>query len=198
MNTKMNKASTNRLSALIEELARANDNQHKKELVEQARRALQPIPKSEEVTRRLNALLEAYRALPPRLQDRPTGRRTVDKLRAATINRLSLPNTDDTLSEDTIRKDLQHLGPLLRLVRLGVISSELRPVCKRTEQEMDWIRRQQARLGGRNYSEPPADNIDPDLNLPQQVRQVVARAHKLHAQSHGHSPARNIFFRKIT
>ena len=65
MNTKMNKAKADRLSAVVEELARASDNQYKKELVKQALRALQPIPKSEEVTRRLNALLKAYRELPP-------------------------------------------------------------------------------------------------------------------------------------
>ena len=182
MNTKMSEASANRLSALIEKLARASDNQ---ELVEQARRALQPMSKSQEVTLRLNALLEAYRALPPKLQDLPTGRRTVDKLRTATIQKLSLPDTDDTVSEETIRKDMQHLGPLLRLVRMGVISSDRRPSPKRTEEEMDRIRRQHARFGGRNYSGPPADNCDPHLSLPKSVRRAAARAHKLHARSSG-------------
>lgn len=187
MNTKMNKAKADRLSAVVEELARASDNQYKKELVKQALRALQPIPKSEEVTRRLNALLEAYRELPPKMQHKPTGRRTVDRLRDATIQKLNLPDNDDTVSEDTIRKDMQQLGSLLRLVRMGVIPSRLRPhpqlsPCPHLRQkEMDRIRRQHARLGGRNYFGPPTE---PKLTLPKAVRRAASRAHELYDEFH--------------
>jgi len=85
------------------------------------RGAQQPRETSGQVTRRFNALLEAYRDLPRKSQATPTGVRTVAALRQSVIKKLGLRDNDDAISEDTIKKDVQQLGPLFRLVREGVI-----------------------------------------------------------------------------
>jgi hypothetical protein len=76
---------------------------------------------SEAVTRRLEALIQAYRELSPKLQAQPTGQTTIERLRAAVIRKLDLPDNDDVLSEDTVRRDIRLVRPIIRLVERGII-----------------------------------------------------------------------------
>lgn len=172
--------------ALIDKLAQTNDHPEFQMLVALARRAvhhLKPaLSKSEQVTQRQNALVEAYRELSPKLQDLPTGRQTVERLRAATIAKLGLADADEVISEDTIRKDVQLLGPVFRLIRMGVITSLSRPAAANAD--MDGVRRRHARLGGRNYSEQLEDGHDPNVKLPDAVRRAATRSDQLHADAY--------------
>jgi hypothetical protein len=84
--------------------------------------------KSDAVTRRMEVLLQAYRELPRNLQDRPTGEKTLHSLRRAVIAELGVQDSDNVISEETIKKDIQQLGPLLRLVRNGTIPSPGKPI----------------------------------------------------------------------
>jgi hypothetical protein len=64
---------------------------------------------------RLQTIVEAYRALPPRLQARPTGTATIERLRQGAIKKLGM--NDDDISEDTVRHDVRELRLLLQIVR---------------------------------------------------------------------------------
>jgi hypothetical protein len=84
--------------------------------------------KSTEVTRRMKALIQAYRELNPRLQKHPTGQPTIERLRKAIIRKLGLPNDDKELSEDTIRQDIRQVRPHLRLIEKGHIPATGKPI----------------------------------------------------------------------
>jgi hypothetical protein len=79
----------------------------------------QPRTSSDEVKRRLKALLHGYQQLSPRLQKTPTGASTVGKLRDFVVKELNLP--DDVVSEETIRHDIRQVRPLMRLILEGKI-----------------------------------------------------------------------------
>ena len=82
-------------------------------------KAQSPRKSSGWITRRLNALLQVFRELPSELQQHPTGQRTIERLRDVLIERLGLRDDDNVLSEDTIRKDIAQVRPLIRLVQRG-------------------------------------------------------------------------------
>jgi hypothetical protein len=70
---------------------------------------------SERAVRRLEALFQAYFELPPEFQKKPTGKDTVEQLRKAVMQKMGYK----ALSEETIKKDIQAIRPLLRLVQEG-------------------------------------------------------------------------------
>jgi hypothetical protein len=96
----------------------------------------------ESVTRRLEALLQAYRELPPRHQKHPTGVSTLRVLREAVIRKLGLTDNDDAFSEDSISKSMQAMRPIIRLIREGKIPASpgtkpaKRKLSEKTRQEM--------------------------------------------------------------
>ena len=83
------------------------------------RGAQKPRKASTLVTQRLEALFQAFRELPPKFRQHPTGVKTIERLRKATLQKLGLPDKDSVLSEDTIRQDIRQLRPLLRVVQEG-------------------------------------------------------------------------------
>jgi hypothetical protein len=83
------------------------------------RGAQEPRKKSDDVTRRMEAVIQAYRELSPKRQAHPNGAETIRKLRQSVIKKLGLRDQDDLISEDTIRHDMQELRPIFRLVREG-------------------------------------------------------------------------------
>jgi hypothetical protein len=96
---------------------------------------------SESVTRRLEALLQAYRELPPRQQTHPTGATTLRVLREAVIRKLGLTDSDDAFSEDNISKSMQAMRPIIRLIKEGKIPAPgpkpvNRMLSKKTQKEM--------------------------------------------------------------
>jgi hypothetical protein len=97
------------------------------------RGAQKPRKKSQVVTRRLEAVLQAFRELPLRSQRHPTGARTVERLRKAVIRKLGLQDTDGVLSEDTIIHDLGLVRPLVRLVQQGKMPPPGQPHSKAKE-----------------------------------------------------------------
>jgi hypothetical protein len=105
------------------------------------RGAREPREKSENVTRRLEALLQVYRELSPHLQKKPTGTATIHFLRRRLVQKLGLQDSDDVISEDTIRQDIRQVRPLLRLIQRGIIPRTGRPSRQgpsgRTRQEME-------------------------------------------------------------
>lgn len=114
------------------------------------RGARQPRKISDDVTRRLDALLEAVRELSPFRLKNLTGTETLRSLRASVIEKLGVKDRDKILSEDTIRSDIQLLRPLLRLVQKGLISAPGKPIVKaamsdKTKEEMAAGRRAVAR-----------------------------------------------------
>jgi hypothetical protein len=103
--------------------------------------ALEARRTSHKVTKRAEAVLQAYRELPPRLQARPNGATTLGALRKAVIKKLGLTDDDDVVSEETIKKDIQEMRSIFRLVREGKIpapgaKSLNRMLSKQTQQEM--------------------------------------------------------------
>ena len=63
-------------------------------------------------------------------------------VRQAVIQKLGVPDEDDAISEETIKKDIQQLGPLFRLVRQGIIPRSGKPIRQtgisdKTGQEME-------------------------------------------------------------
>ena len=108
------------------------------------RGARKPRGKSDVVTRRMEAELQAYRELSPKRQAHPTGTMTLQDLHS------SLEKKGFNVPEDTLRHDLQQLGPILRLVREGIVPPPgPKPVnqklSKKTQQEMLAGRRTLAR-----------------------------------------------------
>jgi hypothetical protein len=83
------------------------------------RGAQKPRKKSNAVTQRLEAFLQAFRELPPKFQRYPTGQKTIERLRNAVIEKLRLPDNDDVLPEATIILCIRELRPLIRLVQRG-------------------------------------------------------------------------------
>jgi hypothetical protein len=106
------------------------------------RGARQPRKTSDMVTRRVEALVQCYRGFSPKRQKYPTGTTTLAALRRCIIAKLGLQDDDKVISEDTIKKDIQQLVPLLRLVRQGVIpppgsKSIKQGISEKTRQEME-------------------------------------------------------------
>lgn len=96
---------------------------------------------SKEVTKRQEALIQAFRELSPKRQKYPTGRDTLEALRSAVIQKLGLWD-DEVISEDTIRKDIQQLRPVIRLIQQGKIpppgpKPPKPPLSEKTRQEME-------------------------------------------------------------
>lgn len=113
------------------------------------RGARQPREKSGDVTRRLEALIQAFLKLPERLKKRPTGTTTIRSLRKSVIKKLGLPDGDDVISEDTIRQDIRQIRPLLRLIQKGIIprigGPKRQGLSAKTQQEIEEGRRAVAR-----------------------------------------------------
>jgi hypothetical protein len=80
-------------------------------LIKARRRGAQKL--SEARTRRLDALFQTYQKLPPKLQRHPTGTLTLERLRQAIMQKLSLK----TLTDATLLKDIQQIPLLLQAVR---------------------------------------------------------------------------------
>lgn len=103
--------------------------------------ARQPRRKSDNVTRRLEALIQAYSELSPKRQQNHNGTQTLELLRKAVITKLGLRDDDKVISEDTIKKDIQQVRPLLRLIHNGIVTLTGKPITKeiseRTRQEME-------------------------------------------------------------
>ena len=76
---------------------------------------------STEVTKRLQYLIKSYSELTPKLRAHPTGQPTIDRLRQSVIQKLGLTDSDEALPEDTIRKDIRAVRPILRLIQKGII-----------------------------------------------------------------------------
>jgi hypothetical protein len=86
-----------------------------------------PRKTSTEVRRRLECLVQAFRELPPKFRAHHTGKMTIERLRAAVIRKLGLPDDDEVVSEDTIRQDIRQVRPILRLIQNGVIPPTGKP-----------------------------------------------------------------------
>jgi len=139
------------LSATFIELAREGAR-----LIKAHRRgARRDRKKSESVTGRIEAVLQAYRELSPRRQANPTGAQTLEALRQSVIAKLGLNDDTDIISEDTISKDLQRLRPVLRLVRNGVVPA---PGPKPVKQGISEKTRQEMEAGKRAVAKSAATN----------------------------------------
>jgi hypothetical protein len=105
------------------------------------RGARQPRKKSEDVTRRLEVVLQACRELPPKRKKTLTGTMTLDAIRRSVIEKLGLDDDDNVISEDTIKKDMQQIRGLLRLVEKEIIPRTGRPgrhgISEQTRKEME-------------------------------------------------------------
>jgi hypothetical protein len=106
------------------------------------RGAREPRGNSQSVTRRQEAIIQAFRELSPKRQKYPTGTHTITALRAAVIQKLSLRDEDDGVSEDTIRQDIRQLRPVIRLIQRGLIPPPGKPLKQKelsdkTRQEME-------------------------------------------------------------
>jgi hypothetical protein len=117
---------------------------------------------SKTVTKRLEALIQAFRELSPKLQAHPTGVPTIERLRKAIIQKLGLLDNDDVLSEDTIRQDIRQVRLLLRLVQKGQMPPPGRPRSKpelpeRTRREMEAGRATSTRIAAANKSPEPRE-----------------------------------------
>lgn len=102
---------------IIEELAREGARHIKA----RRRGAQQPRENSQEVTRRLEAILQSYGELSSKRQKTPTGAKTVAAIRQSVIQKLGLEDDDDAISEDVIKNDIQQLKPIIRLIKDGII-----------------------------------------------------------------------------
>ncbi len=116
------------------------------------RGAGEPRKKSDFVTRRQEALIQAYRELSRKRQKTPTGAITVEALRQSVIQKLGLEDKDEAISEDTIKNDVQQLSPLFRLVREGIIPHSGKPspqssISEKTRLEMEAGAKAVARAG---------------------------------------------------
>ncbi len=74
-----------------------------------------PRKPSATLLRRMQAIVESYRDLPARLQARPNGTATIERLREGAVKKLGL--NDDDISEDTVRHDVRELSLLLQIVK---------------------------------------------------------------------------------
>jgi hypothetical protein len=135
------------------------------------RGAQRPRKTSEAITRRMEALLHAFRELPPKFQQYPTGQKTIERLRNDVIQKLGLRDNDDVLSEDTIRQCIRELRPLIRLVQKGKMPPPGQPYSKpeklseQTCREMERGREVSARhaaakAAAGTSAEPPAAPSD--------------------------------------
>jgi hypothetical protein len=111
------------------------------------------------VTRRLEVLIQAFTELPPKFQQQPTGKMTIERLRKAIIRKQGLRDNDDVLSEDTIRQDIRQVRPLLRLVQKGIIPPAGKPIgpSEKTRREMEAGRAAVARSAATKTSPEPAE-----------------------------------------
>ena len=128
-------------SEIIRELA----SEGARHIKARRRGAKQPRQNSDDVTRRLKALIQAYRELSPKRQANPTGQQTLEQLRTSVIEKLGLRDRDDVISEDTIRQDIRQVRSFLRAVQRGIIprtgSANKLGLSEKTRQEMEAGRR---------------------------------------------------------
>jgi hypothetical protein len=105
------------------------------------RGAREPRKISDKVTRRLEALLQAYRELSPKQQKNLTGTMTLRTLRRSIIKKLGLRDDGEVIPEDTIKHDIRQVRPLLRLIEQGIIPPTGKPdkqrFSERTRQEVE-------------------------------------------------------------
>jgi hypothetical protein len=137
---------------IIRELAKEGA----KHITARRRGARQPRENSDEVTRRLEVLVEAFKELPPRYQKTPTGRRTIERLRESVIQKLGLPNKDEAISEETVRSDIRQVRSLLRTVQRGLISSS-GGRSEKTQREMEAGRANLAKIAAGSKADPASD-----------------------------------------
>jgi hypothetical protein len=109
--------------------------------------------KSEAVTRRLEALFQAYWELPSDLQQHPTGRETVERLCESVSKKVGLPG----LSEDTVRQDIRQIPLLLRLVKEKIVPPPGQP---RKTPELEERTRLEQEAGRRAVARA---KVNPDL-----------------------------------
>ena len=155
------------------------------------RGAQRPRKASGKIIQRINALLEAYIGLSPKLQATPTGARTVAALRKSVIKKLGLRDNDDAISEDTIIKDVPQLGGLFKLVREGVIprSGKLarQPnISDKTRQEMKAGAKAVARgeaLARTADAEKPRGKLTRQSNISDKTRQEMKAGAKTVARA---------------
>jgi hypothetical protein len=138
--------------------------------------AQKPRKTSAKVTQRVNAILKTYLGLSPNLQKHPTGTMTISRLREGAIRELGLPDNDKAISEDTVRHDVKELGPIIRLVRQGIIQPGRAPAKQQSPREMKIRRRAHARIGGKQAGKAPPDLIDSSVKFPTAVQKAAARA----------------------
>jgi hypothetical protein len=133
---------------IIRELAKEGA----KHITARRRGARQPRQNCEDVTRRLEALVEAFKELPPKCQKNPTGQRTIERLRESVIQKLGLPNNDEALSEETVRSDIRQVRPILRTLQRGVIpsSGHKKELSEQTRREMEAGKAAVAKSAGRD------------------------------------------------
>jgi hypothetical protein len=139
-------------SSTIIELAR----QGARLIKEHRRGARQDRKNSKQVTQRKEAVLQVYRELSSTRQKYPTGRDTLIDIRAAVIKKLGLRDDDHAVSEDTLIKDLAQLGPILRLIRKGLIPPPGTKVEKHEESEKTL---QEMAVGKRAVAKAAAANM---------------------------------------
>lgn len=140
---------------IIRELAKEGA----KHITARRRGARQPRENSDEVTRRLEVLVEAFKELPLKYQKTPTGRRTIERLRESVIQKLGLPNKDEALSEETVRSDIRQVRSLLRTVQRGLISSSdgSKGLSEKTQREMEAGRANLAKIAAGSMADPASD-----------------------------------------
>jgi hypothetical protein len=127
-------------------------------LIKAHRRGAQKARKtSPAVTRRLEALVQAFRELSPKFQQNPTGQQTIERLRRAIMKSRSLR----ALSEDTVRQDIRQVRPLLRLVQKGKIPPPGQP---RKKPELSERTRREMEAGRAAVARHAAANTPPELS----------------------------------
>jgi hypothetical protein len=64
---------------------------------------------------------------------------TIERLREAVIQKLGLPNSDEALSEETVKNDIRQVRPILRSVQRAVIPSngKSKELFEKTRREME-------------------------------------------------------------
>jgi hypothetical protein len=87
----------------------------------------------------------------------------------------------------TVRHDLRLLGGLVRAIRMGAIRANV-PGVKPTEQQLDRLRRNQARIGGKQRGQAPHDLVDRDVKLPEAVLRAAEKANSYYSKGKFQSP----------
>jgi hypothetical protein len=105
------------------------------------RGARQSREKSDSVTQRQEAVIQAFRGLSSNKQKYATGSQTISALRKAVLQKLGLQDEDGVISDDTIRQDIRQLRPIIRSIQRGTIPPSGKPnrqgLSEQTRQEME-------------------------------------------------------------